>query len=294
MLEAAILAVRFLQYAGAAILFGAPLFFLYALPAGAPAPRGSRAMVGGAAALLVAASALAVAAQASLFAGSFAEGLTGEAMAAVVSYMAFGKAAVVRALAALLALGLLLALPRGRSGWLPVAAAGAVAAGSLGWMGHAAASEGPLAGAHLTADVLHILAACAWLGALAGFVLLARDGARRADLHSALRTFSAIGPALIAVLVLSGLVNTWVLVGPGHVADLVSTAYGWVLLAKLALFAGMLALAAANRYRHTAAVAEGAPLRSARRSVAWEAGIGLAVLALVAWLGTLAPPGFGA
>src|SRR5690606_34367631 len=162
MLEAAVLAVRFLQYAGAAILFGAPLFFIYALPAGSPAPRGSRAMVGGAAALLAAASALAIAAQASLFAGSFAEGLTGEALGAVVSYMAFGKAAVVRAAAALVALGLLLALPRGRWSWSAVTVAGAVAAASLGWMGHAAASEGPLAGVHLAADVLHGLAACAW------------------------------------------------------------------------------------------------------------------------------------
>ena len=286
------LAVRFLQYAGAAILFGAPLFFVYALPAGTPAPRGSRALVGGAAALLAAASALAIAAQASLFAGSIAGGLTSEALGAVVTYMAFGKAALVRAGAALVALGLLLVLPRGRRGWLAVAAAGAVAAASLGWMGHAAASEGSLAAVHLVADGLHVLAACAWLGALAAFVLLARDGARRAELHSALRTFSAMGPALIALLVLSGLVNAWILVGPDSIADLFRTAYGRVLLAKLALFAGMLLLAVANRYRHTPAVADEAPLGPVRRSLAAEMGIGLAVLALVAWLGTLAPPGF--
>ncbi len=287
------LAVRFLQYAGAAILFGAPLFFVYALPAGTPAPRGSRALVGGAAALLAAASALAIAAQASLFAGSIAGGLTSEALGAVVTYMAFGKAALVRAGAALVALGLLLVLPRGRRGWLAVAAAGAVAAASLGWMGHAAASEGSLAAVHLVADGLHVLAACAWLGSLAAFVLLARDGARRAELHSALRTFSAMGPALIALLVLSGLVNAWILVGPDSIADLFRTAYGRVLLAKLALFAGMLLLAVANRYRHTPAVADEAPLGPVRRSLAAEMGIGLAVLALVAWLGTLAPPGFG-
>lgn len=293
MLEAAVLAVRFLQYAGAALLFGAPLFFIYALPAGSAAPRGSRAMVGGAAALLAAASALAIAAQASLFAGSFAEGLTGEALGAVVSYMAFGKAAVVRAAAALVALGLLLALPRGRWSWSAVTVAGAVAAASLGWMGHAAASEDPLAGVHLAADVLHGLAACAWLGALAAFVPMALGGERRTELHWALRTFSAVGPALIAVLVLSGAVNTWVLIGPDHAADLIRSAYGRILLAKLALFAGMLGLAAANRYRHTAAVADGAALGPVRRSLAWEAGLGLAVLALVAWLGTLAPPGLG-
>jgi putative copper resistance protein D len=293
MLETTVLAVRFLQYAGAAVLFGAPLFFVYALAPGQRAPRGSRAMVICAAVLLAVASALAIAAQASLFAGSIAGGLSTEALGAVVEYMAFGKAALVRACAALLALALLLVSPRGRPGWMAVTAAGAVAAASLGWMGHAAASEGALAAVHLAADILHVLAACAWLGALAAFVLLARDGGRRADLYSALRTFSAMGPALIALLVLSGLANAWILVGPDHIGDLVRTAYGRVLLAKLALFVGMLLLAAANRYRHTPAVADGAPLGSVRRSLAGEAGIGLAVLALVAWLGTLAPPGFG-
>jgi putative copper resistance protein D len=292
MLETAVLAVRFLQYAGAAILFGTPLFFVYALRPGQSAPRGSWAMVGFAAALLTVASALAIAAQASVFAGSIAGGLSTEALGAVIEYMAFGTAALVRICAAALALALLLASPRGRPGWLAVMAAGGLAAATLGWMGHAAASGGPFAAVHLAADLLHVLAACAWLGALAAFVLLAREGGRREELHSALRTFSALGPALIALLVLSGLVNAWILIGPDHIGDVFRTAYGRVLLAKLALFVGMLLLAAANRYRHTPSIAGGAPLGSVRLSLAGEAAMGFAVLTLVAWLGTLAPPGF--
>ena len=288
MLEAAVIAVRFLQYAGAAVLFGSPLFFVYA---GEPAPRVARAMVASAAVLLALASALAIGAQASLFAGSFAEGFTLEALGAVVSYMPFGKAAVFRAGMALLALALLLVLPRGRTAWFGVAAAGAAAAVSLGWMGHAAAGEGSLARVHLVADVLHALAACAWLGALAAFLPLALDDAGRALLHRALRRFSAIGPALIALLVLTGLVNSWILVGLDRLGDLAEIAYGQVLLAKLALFAGMLGFAAANRLRHTQAITDNAPLGAVRRSLAWEASLGLLVLALVAWLGTLAPPG---
>ena len=66
MLEAAVIAVRFLQYAGAAVLFGSPLFFVYA---GEPAPRVARAMVASAAVLLALASALEIGAQSSLFAG---------------------------------------------------------------------------------------------------------------------------------------------------------------------------------------------------------------------------------
>ena len=93
------------------------------------------------------------------------------------------------------------------------------------------------------------------------------------------------------MLVLTGLVNSWILVGLDRLGDLAEIAYGQVLLAKLALFAGMLGFAAANRFRHTQAVADNAPLGAVRRSLAWEAGLGVSVLALVAWLGTLAPPG---
>jgi putative copper resistance protein D len=76
-----------------------------------------------------------------------------------------------------------------------------------------------------------------------------------------------------------------------------------LLLAKLALFGLMLALAAANRWRLTpalaAAVAGGdaedidtdpdAALAAMRRSLIIEALAALAILALVAWFGTLEP-----
>jgi putative copper resistance protein D len=284
MLEAAVIAARLLQYFGAAIVFGSPLFFVYALRG--QAPRGSRGLVAGACVVLTMASLLAVAAQASLFAGSFARGVTGESIGAVVSYMPLGKAALVRAGAAALALVLVL-----RRAWIGATVPGAVAAASLAWLGHAAATEGPLATLHLVSDALHALAACAWIGALAGFVLLMRDRqTSREVLHAALLRFSALGPWLVALLVFTGFINGWVLVGPSHLGEILSTEYGRVLLAKLALFAAMLLLAAKNRFRHTAPVAVGAPLDALRSSLALETSAGLGVLALVAWLGTLAPP----
>jgi putative copper resistance protein D len=73
------------------------------------------------------------------------------------------------------------------------------------------------------------------------------------------------------------------------------------LLVKLFLFALMLGLAAANRYRLTPALSRvmtdsagaAAPLSALRASVVAETGLGLAVLACVAWLGTLPPPAAG-
>src|SRR5688500_1787337 len=139
MLEAAIVVARLMQYVGAAVLFGSSLFFVYAQVG--PPPRWARRIIMAGAALLMAAALAGIAAQASLFAGSFERGLTGEAMGAVMGSMSLGKAAVVRALSAGLALAVLAARP-----WesAVVVLLGAVATGSLAWMGHGAATEGTL------------------------------------------------------------------------------------------------------------------------------------------------------
>ena len=56
-----------------------------------------------------------------------------------------------------------------------------------------------------------------------------------------------MGYAAVTTLVGSGLVNAWVLVGSPE--RLITTQYGQLLLVKVCLFAGMLALAAQNRFR---------------------------------------------
>jgi copper resistance protein D len=183
LLESALIVARLLQYLGAAVLFGSSLFFVYALPASGPgsaqASRLAWLPTAGAGVLGVSAL-LGLAAQASVLAGSFAEGLTAEAIGAVVAYMDLGKAAVVRMLAAVAALACLVLLAPRRSTWVAAGSLGAIATASLAWMGHAAATEGQLATVHLTSDVVHVLAAGLWIGALAVFLplLLAGDRAR--------------------------------------------------------------------------------------------------------------------
>jgi copper resistance protein D len=289
MLELAVIAVRLLQYLGAMVLFGSSLFFVYAAPVVWP-----RRLLAGAAGLLALSSLLAIGAQASLFAGSLSAGFTVEALGAVVSSMDLGKAALVRAIAAALALVVLLA-PDGRLIRPTVIGLAAVATASLAWMGHGAASENSL---QLSADVIHALSAAAWLGALAGFIGLLGQRTELAMLHAALRRFSQVGVPLVASLVLTGLVNSWFLVGLDHIGALATTSYGRLLLAKLALFTGMLVLAARNRNRHTSALeadlaaasSNPANLASLRRSIFSEVALGLGVLGAVAWLGTLGPP----
>jgi copper resistance protein D len=300
LLESALIVARLLQYLGAAVLFGSSLFFVYALPASGPgsaqALRLAWLPAAGAGVLGVSAL-LGLAAQASVLAGSLAEGVTAEAMGAVVAYMDLGKAAVVRMVAAFAALACLVLLAPRRSTWIIAGCLGAIATASLAWMGHAAATEGPLAGVHLASDIVHVLAAGLWIGALAAFLplLLAgrQNSAERHALHRALRKFSGVGTGAVALLVLTGVINGWILVGPEQAMELGETPYGRLLAAKLVLFLAMLGLAAANRFRLTPMLGgalEPEATAKLKRNVALETIAAFAILALVAWLGTLAPP----
>ena len=81
----------------------------------------------------------------------------------------------------------------------------------------------------------------------------------------------------VCVLVVSGLINAWYQVG--DVPALIGTGYGRLLLAKLGLFAAILAIAVVNRGLLTPRLAGGdrGALRSLRRNAVLEiaAGIGI-------------------
>ena len=300
MLETAVIGLRLVQYAGAATLFGAPLVLLQG-PQGGGA-SGARTLLAWAAGGLALSALAGLLAQTCVMAGSVAEGLKPDAIIAVITTMALGPSSLVRAAGGLAALALLVLGAPGRRTWQAVALAGALACASFAWMGHGASTEGPGHLIHLAGDILHALAAGLWLGALAAFLMMARPEtlqtpAAREALHGALHRFAGAGSAAVAALIATGLVNSWFLIGPTHLAGLMTTTYGWLLLAKLGLFALMLVLATANRFRLTpglgAGLADPAKLPEAlaglRLSLALEALAGLAVLGLVAWLGTLAP-----
>jgi putative copper resistance protein D len=97
------------------------------------------------------------------------------------------------------------------------------------------------------------------------------------------------------VLIATGLVNLQPLVTWTPWPGLTTSPWGWLLLAKFALFVAMLALAAANRFvltprlRDVSGSADG-HLAAVRRSLALETGLAFTIAALVSILGTLAPP----
>lgn len=218
-----------------------------------------------------------------------AQALNREMLGTVVAQTSFGRVWIVR-LALAAALGATLLVSRRRAAL--DAASAVLAAGllaSLAWAGHAAAERGGDRLVHLSADAVHLLAAGAWVGAL---LPLAHVLAHAPSLEFAERTtrrFSIMGLTCVAALALTGVTSAWYTVG--SVPALFGTDYGRLLLAKLALFAAMIALAAANRLRWTPRLRapDGLPLRRLRRNALAETGLALAVLGIVGTLGITVP-----
>ncbi len=106
-----------------------------------------------------------------------------------------------------------------------------------------------------------------------------------------------MGTLIVVVLIISGTIN-YILIAGWTFSGLVESLYGRLLMAKLGLFAFMLALASANRFRLAPALKKArsadavASARSALvRSLYVETIVSVFVLSLVAWLGTLDPGG---
>lgn len=284
--------IRFALYADLMLLFGLPLFVLYT-PEGRESAPVRRPVLAGLALLGLVLSTLAIAAMTASMAGVPILDVDRGSIATMISDTPMGMAWSVRmgALA-------LLAISLGTSQRPPIfSSLAAIALGSLAWTGHGAAGEGNSGMLQLIGDLVHLLAAAAWIGALAGLGLMLLGRTEPAIAHRALDRFSAIGMAIVIAVVGSGIANGAYLIGWSNLGQLPMTLYGQLLIAKLLLFAAMLGLAAINRFRLTpylGRTTEADPrnaIRALRRSLALESGAAIAILGLVAWLGTLEPNG---
>jgi putative copper resistance protein D len=214
----------------------------------------------------------------------------------------FGITALLRlALALLLAAALLAPRRDWHESAAPraiVLSASAAFAGTLAWSGHGGATPGEAGVMHAAADALHLIAAAAWLGGLVPLALLLRWAMQAgrldpATLTGGLHRFSNLGLLAVATLLASGAVNT--IFSVESLDTLVASAYGRVLLLKIALFAVMAALAAINRLKWmpdlAAAASDGAarPIARIHVNALGEIALGIAIVLLVAWLGTMAP-----
>lgn len=256
-----LIAVRFALYLDLMLVFGLPLFSLYTLR-GVEQRAGYKVISSGTSVVLsLAGAALAVLGMLLLAANMSDVSILQvdhETIDALINGTATGTAGKFRVaalLAALPAIGMLRASPRLLS--TALSCLGAVALGSLAWTGHGAADEGSAGILHLAADIGHLLAAGVWVGALVGLVLLLCRARLRSEdqhvrialAHHALASFATVGTFTVAVILLTGLVNSWVLVGVENISLLWDSLYGRLLILKLVIFGGMLGLAGLNRWR---------------------------------------------
>jgi copper resistance protein D len=224
----------------------------------------------------------------------------------VLSQTTFGLDWLARLLLAILLAGALASLLSARKAalWIDAAAVILAAAfvGTLAWSGHAVGGQDSEAYIHPAADVLHLVAAAAWLGALIPLALLlaaaGKEGASIASARAATLRFSTLGLLSVGTLLITGAISTWYLAG--SIAALTGTFYGQLLLAKIALFFVMVAIAAVNKQRLTPRLVQGESittaqhaLRQLRRNALIETLAGAVIICIVAMLG-IEPPGLHA
>jgi putative copper resistance protein D len=178
--------------------------------------------------------------------------------------------------------------------------AGSIALATLAWTGHGAMDEGAKRFWHFAADILHLLAAGGWIGALAAFGLMLRIKGSDPKLlvlvlSRALSGFETAGALIVGTVIVTGVANYLFIVGP-TVANVISGAYGALLLVKIVLFAGMIGFATLNRFYLSPALERSAragdyslAVTALRKSVVLESTCAVAIVVLVAWLGTLSP-----
>ncbi|HXU99053.1 MAG TPA: CopD family protein [Caulobacteraceae bacterium] len=280
-IELFLVAARWVEFVAAMGLFGAAAFDVYA-PSDSRRPGGAAWRV----ALPAVASAAAVAWSVAIV-GQIAGGFGPASLpllAQICLTTGFGRALLA---AALLALALTAAgLAGARRRWLELGLAGGLLI-ALSFVGHAAAGGGVSAVVRIAVRSGHLLAGGAWLGGLPPLAL----ALRRASPGTALllRRFGVMGAGAVSLILASGIASIALVVGVagGRLGPL----YTRVLIAKLSLVAGLLAVAAVNRFRLTPLMARepSVALAALEKTILVEQAIGLAALAAVAVLGQLDP-----
>jgi copper resistance protein D len=299
-MDEALYACRFVQFAAAMLIFGAAAFRVYALAGGDTRTASSILAefdawfghVALAAAMVALISAMAlVLCQAAAMAGSPAGAVDVAAVSAVLLETRFGRVWCWHLLlAAILVLACL-----GRHPSRPVVlflSLGLLA--SLGWVGHAAMDDGSTRIAHEINQSMHLLAAGLWLGGLVPLAWIIRQTRRRPGnfaislARDALRNFSHMGYVAVALIALTGSINTSLLVG--SLDGMFDTPYGRLLAFKILIFLAMVVVALINRLRLAPRIShDSGAIRALGRTVALEQSLGLAVLAIVSVLGTWPP-----
>ncbi len=155
---------------------------------------------------------------------------------------------------------------------------------TLAPVGHGAMLDGLSGQLLILNQVVHLVCVGAWLGGLMVLVLVLRQPQRLA-LEPILRRFSGAGYGLVTGLLVTGLINVRVLTGQLWPTPLFN-GFALILLIKVLLVLGMLALALLNRLCTKRCEQR---LGTLKASVMLEWLLGVSAVAAVSLLGTLPP-----
>ena len=267
-------------YGAALLAMGGPLFVLVFPGASADIRQLARKVAVIAALIGLSVLALRFGIRAVRISGMGMPGAADPTMLGVVWDSPFGAAAIWCGAGELLVVALLIrgivGLSAGLTGALLIAV-------SYTFIGHSLGDPRWVLASLLT---LHLLAAAFWIGAL----LPLRHAVGKPEGARLLHRFGTVASFTVALLVVAGLIFSWLMTG--SLLNLLSTAYGWTLLAKLGVVAGLMALAALNKWRFVPALASGAPAAAfhLRRSIQIEAVAVLLILLTTATLTSITTP----
>jgi putative copper resistance protein D len=278
----ALVLCRFVHFSAVLMLFGVWLFRPLLLKA--PVPTLDRHLArlarwlttiallsGGTWALLITAS----------MAGSAAAAFDPDTLALVLGNTFFGQVWRWHLLINALLLALLFTPWRSSAPWR--LGLSALLLATLAPVGHGAMLDGLSGQLLILNQIIHLTCVAAWLGGLLLLVLILRQPGE--PMSRILQRFSGVGYAVVAGLLLTGLINVRVLTGQWWPTPLFS-GFALILLIKATLVLGMLALALFNRLRIDDCQQRMAALK---RSVVLEWMLGMGAVAAVSLLGTLPP-----
>jgi putative copper resistance protein D len=178
-----------------------------------------------------------------------------------------------------------------RVNWLWLLVIAGIALAALGLVGHGASLDGIAGVFNRLSQMLHLLSSGFWIGALIPLLFCLRyfrDPALVADADRTLRRFSGFGHFAVAILLLSGVANSYFLLG-ATVPD-ITVPYQALLVIKIVLAGVMCGLAIVNRYVFVPRIPnDGSGLRQLRHGTIAEMVMSAGILLLVSLLGTLPP-----
>lgn len=276
----AVKVARFLGYAGLVLLVG-PVLVLAALWPRRLSRRGPSRLTWAGLGLVALATIADLWLQVPYTAGGGIFAVSGEGFGSVFG-SAFGAAHLVRLgllAASAFLLRPMLARPAGRADAIILAVLGGAALLTWPLAGHPAASPAPAVS--VVVDAVHLGSMAVWLGGLlmlGGFLLRQAD---ERELGAILPIWSRWAALAVSALLLAGTVQALIEVATPDA--LVSTTYGRLLLAKIGLFAIVIAVAAYSRQMVRRRVAAQRPV-PVRRAVWVELAVTAVVLGLSATL----------